>query len=263
MGGHVACVGFTLLGNNFMATVNDLRLMNEAFGGLANTIMQQREMQERRKERDAALKNQATNQAMMNEYRMASEKQREKSEADTADWRTQMLQANKDKQGDAAAGARMKNKIGMFHAIAALNTTGDLSDAGRKEFNDWLSNDDDFGSTGIQLQAPNNPKNAKKASALEATVAAIKNYRDMAANATGDDAKDFNHYADLLESNLPENVKKTSAPKPTRTSVTSGTSPAGNLFSETNTVSYGDAPVMPGQEPAKKDKDKDPLGIFQ
>lgn len=246
-----------------MPTVRDVELMNQAFGNLAATIMQNRQLQERKRERTVAAQQAANNAAMLNQYRMATEKQREKGEQDTSDFRTAMLAQKQGAEQDKTKSNDMQNKIRLFHALTSLNTTGDLSDEGRKQLNEFLSQDPDFSSTGIQLQPPKNPKSAQKGSALQATVSAIQDYQQKAAAArtSGDEAQasEFERYAKLLEDNLPQAVKSTPSAKPTETKIETGISPTtGTAFGTTNTISYGTPPPMPGTNaPAGND----PLGI--
>lgn len=48
-------------------------------------------------------------------------------------------------------------KQGALKTIMGLNATGQLTPEGLKRVNHWLTNDPDFGKTGIQLAAPANP----------------------------------------------------------------------------------------------------------
>lgn len=252
-----------------MATVQNTELLNNAFGNLADTIMRQRMAQQENARYGQERQDRMAQQAIENQFRQKELDTQAKSADALANYRTAEGTAATDKTKQAEDVARVKQKQAFLHAAMSLNATGQMDEETRKEFNDWLSSDPDMSATGMQIQKPVNPKTGQKNSALEATVSAIKQYRAqaMAAETGGDTdaATENNHYADLLEKNLPAAVKSTPSPKEGRVEIISGNK-GGEPFSETNTITYGNgnAPTLPGK-PAqpKKPNPNDPLDLFQ
>lgn len=103
----------------------------------------------------------------------------------------------------AAAAEKVKEKQGLFTSAIALNSTGQLSDDDRDNFNDWLSNDEHFGSTGLQLSKPDPSmqKNNQRLSAVGSAVAQAQQYRALQGQTDDEDqAKQYGNMADMLES---------------------------------------------------------------
>lgn len=235
-----------------MPTQVDTADLNQAFGNLASTILKERMMQTERQHYGQERQDKLTQQAMENQFRQKEIENQGKTALALANWRNAQATEVPDKAKQTEDIQRVKQKQAFLHAAMSLNATGQMDESTRKDFNDWLASDPDMSATGMQIQKPVNPKTGQKNSALEATVSAIKQYRAQAAeaekNGDTDAATENNHYADLLEKNLPSAVKSTPSAKPSETKITTGISPTtGTAYGSTNQITYGNAPAIPGQ----------------
>ena len=113
--------------------------------------------------------------------------------------------ARQDVATTAQQRAALQDKQMLLQQAIQLNSTGQLTDEGRQNFNDWLSGDEHFGVTGLQLQAP--PQKAPPQAGQNSVAGALQQadkWRQQAAGlADGDPNKDrFNKYADTLEGSV-------------------------------------------------------------
>lgn len=110
----------------------------------------------------------------------------------------QDLRAQQQQQTEA-----MKEKQKLFESAAVLNSTGQLPDDARDQFNDFLANDEHFGATGLQLGKPDPrfTKNGNGPTAIQKALSNAQDYRTQASQAEDpDEAKRLSDYADMTES---------------------------------------------------------------
>lgn len=142
--------------------IRSAELLNQSLQNAADNIYRNRALAATMREEMARnAVEQSFRNAMMRHYTNIEQKQ-----ADAADRQAGVQQQEQQQSGIA-------QKQDFLKAAMQLNATGQLSPAGLKRVNDWLSSDPDLSRTGIQLSTPANPS-------------ADPNHREMAlANALG------------------------------------------------------------------------------
>ena len=191
-------------------------MVDQQLNQLGQTLLQQRQMQQTGQYQQAELKyRQLAEQAAVNRYEAAqhhydamekigasNEDARNKNAAAELDFRQKELAQRDTAQSQGANQQDLQNKQQMLQSVIALNATGQLDDDARNDVNSWLSDDEHFGPTGIQISKPD-PSLAKTAGKDAAVVNALKQaqaYRLAASQATDpDDAKQNGDYAAMLE----------------------------------------------------------------
>ena len=245
-------------------------LLQNSLQNLGKTFQQSRAQGAEEEYRTAQLEQQGRRTDVDEAFRnaqMAHYNQMEKDNSRRADAQEERAGAAQDQQGTAQDQQAVAQKQDLLKSVMGLNATGQLTDDARTKVNKWLSTDEHFSATGMQLQAPTNPKTNPnfKQSALTQAVSTIQNYRDLAGQTEDPgEADGYNHLADLLEKNLPAAVKTTTpaaavpptstkltdynpAGKPVKT-VTSFGMPAGTAGPGTGTAA-APAPAFPTPDP--------------
>lgn len=157
-------------------------------------------------------------------------------------------QAEQDRTDKLQSAADINSKQEMFKSIAALNATGQLTDEGRKKFNDFLAKDEHFGPAGIQLQVPDPKlqKSANKPSALASTIQTAQNYRQQAEDTDDPNEKaQFTHYADMLEKAVDKQSKFASEVPKSGSTTANEYDAAGHKVKSTTSPLVPPAPVTP------------------
>jgi hypothetical protein len=217
---------------------HDVELLNNAENNFANSQMQRRQI--------AA-------QQQMEMERLALEREIQNTAQQRYEAQGQhyaQVEANQGKNNAAAI------KQEYLKTVMGANATGQMDDAAREQVNKWLASDPDFGGTGLQLAKPtfDNSNPQGKQAAVTQMVQTVQKYRDMAASATDPDQADqYNHLADLIENNLPANVKSASPVRPNETT-TKSTDAQGNVTTKKMFSLPGDtAPEQPDDTAATPD----------
>lgn len=193
-----------------MANRADVQMLQESIQHLGDTYAQRRQQN---MAQDKAMQQLALERQMrdIQEQRSKSQEQhyglmeaRQQTYQDKAlGNQSRMMQKEGDRADNQQQQAEFMNKQGLFKSVAGLNATGQLSPDARNAFNKWLSTDDHFAPTGLQIQEPD-PKFQNKKFKEPAIVQAVKSaqdYRDQAAQSDDpEQQKQFLGYADMLES---------------------------------------------------------------
>ena len=182
--------------------IRSAELLQNALQNTAENLLRNREIRQTGQlEAQRIAVDNAFRQAQMAHYNQMENRQQDfynrqqQGEQDRATIEAQNTQRLLQGQG-------MAQKQGILKVIMQLNATGQLSPAGLKLTNHWLSTDPTMSTTGIQLQAPANPsKNPQHVqSALAQGMDMLQQFRQMAASATDPDSKaQYTKYADDLE----------------------------------------------------------------
>ena len=191
----------------------DVALVDQQVNQFGDTLLREATMKNESAYRQAELKyRQLAEQAQVQRYQAQQEHWNQmekqqgntaaKSEANTA----ALLQQRQGEQAQAGNQQELQNKQRMFQNALSLNSSGGLSDDARNDFNDWLSDDEHFGPTGIQISKPDPSMLPKGAAGIRHSAAVdalnqAQGYRSQAALLDdGDPDKDqFNSYAEMLE----------------------------------------------------------------
>jgi len=164
-------------------------MLNQSFDQLGDAFLRNRAMAQQKEE------HQADN--ALRERQISVEQGR--ADAENKHYQN-METAGAANETSKAKQAAVAEKGKLLQAVMLMNRTGQLGEDALANINEWLSTDEDFSFTGMQLQKPATPSTTGKDAAAVNMIKQVQAFREQAQQTEDpEQAAQFDAWADILE----------------------------------------------------------------